>query len=528
VARASTGLRGDLVLAQTVKPRGGNSLQTLFQRLRGAEEAELFGPRGRLPRRGEPDTAKKTALLVLGGLIVVGLILRLIVTRGIWLDEAISIHQAHLSLHDLFRNLYYGDRVPPLHHLALWLTIKIFGNSEFAVRLPSLIAGTLVIPVLYELGRELYDRRTGLIAAGFAAISPLLVWYSQEVRMYSFVALFGLLALLMQLRVIRDGTMGNWAAYILATAALLWSHYFGVLLIVVQQLIFVAVIFQRRQNKEPVRALALGFAYSAAILAMQLVPLVVFAHHQFQSTSNAAGSPSGTYDPLSFYTLLANLGWSLWGYQPDAITTLLAALWPFFILVSLLLLGRGGSRQTLILAAATAVPVGLLLIVAAFDSSLFEVRYFLIAVPLLLLLTARLITGWIRKPQARYLAVGGAAATMVLGLIGEQANKSNPRLFDFRGAINDIKADAGPNSLVLFEPADMRYVLEYYAPNLRRQPLTQPIKVGQEASPVFVLASFQKNKRFFNETNAIVGKLGYFRTQVAEFKTPQTKAWEFR
>ncbi len=125
--------------------------------------------------------------------------------RGIWLDEAISIHQAHLSLHDLFRNLYYGDRQPPLYHLTLWLTIRAFGDSEFAVRLPSLIAGTLVIPVLYELGRELYDRRTGLIAAAFAAVSPLLIWYSQEVRMYEFAALFGLLALLTQLRVIRNG-----------------------------------------------------------------------------------------------------------------------------------------------------------------------------------------------------------------------------------------------------------------------------------------------------------------------------------
>ena len=45
--------------------------------------------------------------------------------------------------------------------------------------------------------------------------------------MYEFAALFGLLALLTQLRAIRNGTMLNWAAYILATAALLWSHYFG-------------------------------------------------------------------------------------------------------------------------------------------------------------------------------------------------------------------------------------------------------------------------------------------------------------
>ena len=49
--------------------------------------------------------------------------------------------------------------------------------------------------------------------------------------MYAFVTLFGVLALLTQLRVLRNPSMGNWAAYILATAALLWSHYFGLLLI---------------------------------------------------------------------------------------------------------------------------------------------------------------------------------------------------------------------------------------------------------------------------------------------------------
>ncbi len=182
----------------------------------------------------------------------------------------------------MFRALYFGDRQPPLYDLVLWLTIRVFGHGEFAVRLPTLIAGTLVIPVLYELGRELYDRRTGLVAAGFAAISPLLVWYSQEVRMYTFVALFGLLALLTQLRVIRNGTMVNWAAYILATAALLWSHYFGVLLIGVQQLIFVGVLVHRRRQHQPIGRLALGFAYSGAVLAMQLVPFIVFARHQYR------------------------------------------------------------------------------------------------------------------------------------------------------------------------------------------------------------------------------------------------------
>jgi uncharacterized membrane protein len=488
----------------------------------------LFGPRGRLPRRGEPDVGHRNALLILGGLVLVGLALRLAVPRGIWLDEAISIHQARLSLHDLFQNLYNGDRQPPLYHLTLWATIRAFGHSELAVRLPSLIAGTLVIPVLYELGRELYDRRTGLIAAAFAAVSPVLIWYSQEVRMYEFVALFGLLALLTQLRAIRRGTMIDWALYVLATAALLWSHYFGLVLIAVQELIFVGVLIYRKRAAEPVKPLALGFAYSLAVLAMQLVPLAVFAHHQYQVTSGAAGSPSGTYDLLSFYSVLANLAWSIWGYQPDAATVLLAAMWPLALLGSLVLLGRGGSRQTTSIAAAAIVLVILVIVVSAFDNSYFEVRNFLILAPLVLLLIARLITGWIRQPRARLLVAGAVMATLLIGLADQQLNNANPRLFDFRGAIDAIKADAGPNALVLYEPSDMRYVLDYYAPGIRRQALSQRVSAATEGSPIFVLASFQNNKAFFDQTNKVVGQLTFFRKLVRRVKTPQTTVWEFQ
>jgi uncharacterized membrane protein len=512
----------------TVEPLKGNAVAGVLRRLRGAREADLFGPRGRLPRRGEPDTDHRTALLVLGAITLAGLGLRLAVTRGIWLDEAISIHDARLSLHDMFRTLYYGDRHPPLHYLVLWLNARAFGYSEFALRIPSVLAGTLVIPALYELGRELYDRRTGLIAAAFAAVSPLLVWYSQEVRMYSFVTLFGVLALLTQLRVIRRPSFGNWACYILATAALLWSHYFGLLLIGVQQAIFIVILVQRRQRHELDRGLALGYAYSAVVLVMQLVVLVTFAHHQFQSTHGAAGSPKGTYDTLSFYAVLSNMAWALWGYHPDRTTELLAAMWPLLILLSLLLLGRGGSRQTMMLGVAALVPLVLLLIVSVYDKTLFEVRYFLIVVPLLLLLIARLVTGWIRKPKARLLVTGAFVALLLIGLADQQLNKGTPRLFDFRGAIDEIKADAGPRALIAYEPPDMRYVLEYYAPDIQRVPLTTLKPRRRQGFPLFVLASFQDNNEFFNETNKVVGQLDFFRPLVRKVKKPQTIVWEYR
>ena len=384
------------------------------------------------------------ALAVLAGVTLAGLALRLAVPRGLWLDEAISVHQANLSFHDMFENLQFGDRHPPLHHITLWLTVRAFGDGEMAVRLPSLIAGTLVIPALYLLGRELYDRRTGLVAAAFGAASPLLIWYAQEARMYAFVTLFGLLALWTQLRAIRNPSWVNWAAYILATAALLWSHYFGLLLIGVQQLIWVGVIIHRRRTGEPVRAIALGFAYSLAVLAIQLVPLITFAQKQFDSTEAAFGSPAGTYDTLSFYAVVSNMAWALWGYHPDGITELLAAGWPLLLLLSLLLLGRGGSRQTIILAVAAITPIVILVFVALYDRELFEVRYFLVAIPLLFLLIARLVTGWIRRPAARLAVTGVIVATLLVGLYDQQINDDNPRLYDFRGAIEEVEEVAGP------------------------------------------------------------------------------------
>jgi uncharacterized membrane protein len=505
--------------------------RTVWRRLSTAREAELFGPRGRLPRRGEPDVARKTALISLACVTVIGLLLRLIVTRGIWLDEAISIHEAHLSFHDMMASLQVSDRHPPLHYVVLWGVVRTIGDSEFAVRLPSLIAGTLVIPVLYLLGRDLYDRRTGLIAAAFGAASPLLIWYAQEARMYAFVTLFGLLAVWTQLRAIRNGRPLDWAAYILATSALLWSHYFGLLLIVAQQLIFVGVIVHRRRMREPVGPLTVGFAYAGVVLALQLVVLVVFAAEQFRSTGagEAFGAqPSGRYDSLSFYAVVANMAWALWGYHPDGTTELLGAMWPLLLLFSLLLLGRGGSRQTVILAVAAAFPLLILVAAAEYDRQLFEVRYFIVVLPLLFILMARLVTGWLRKPAARYGVAGAFVLTMLLGLADQQTNDGNPRLFDFRGAIKEVRADAGPKSLVLFEPPDMRFVLDYYAPELRKRPLRDGKPRRSDGSPVIVLASFQDDPVFFNRTNKVVGQLDFDRKLVRRVKKSQTLVWEFR
>ncbi|HET7047566.1 MAG TPA: glycosyltransferase family 39 protein [Solirubrobacteraceae bacterium] len=199
-----------------------------------------------------------------------GVALRLLIVRGIWVDEAISIHQAHMSLSGMLANLRTTDNHPPLYFLLLWLTVRALGYGELAVHVPTIIAGTLLIPALFVTGRELFDRRTGLFAATLASVAPLLLWYSQEARPYAFFMLFATLALWAQARVLKDGGLRYWIAYGALTIALLYTHYFSVLPIAIQQLAFVVTVWNRTRRNEPVKRFLTAYWITWIAIAVAL------------------------------------------------------------------------------------------------------------------------------------------------------------------------------------------------------------------------------------------------------------------
>ena len=62
--------------------------------------------------------------------------------------------------------------------------------TEFQLRLPHAIAGTLAILIIYKIGKQLKDQATGLLLAFLATFSPFLIIYAREARYYPFVLLF--------------------------------------------------------------------------------------------------------------------------------------------------------------------------------------------------------------------------------------------------------------------------------------------------------------------------------------------------
>ncbi len=152
-----------------------------------------------LSHEHKPFLDQNHRLLLLTGLLL-GFALRLVRlgAESLWYDETVSVVLARKSIPDLIAHTA-GDIHPPGYYLLLhawqgWVHPTLAHGLEFLFAWPSLWFGLLILPLIYVLGRRLFDRRVALMAVWLGAVHPFHVWYGQEVRMYTLGAVLGLLA----------------------------------------------------------------------------------------------------------------------------------------------------------------------------------------------------------------------------------------------------------------------------------------------------------------------------------------------
>lgn len=434
--------------------------------------------------------------LLLTAVTVVGALLRLYPLRSVWLDEAISVAQARLPYGRMLHQLMIDDLHPPLWGSVLWVSLRMLGDGPLAVRVPSLIAGTACIPLTYLLGRELYDRRTGLAAAVLMAVAPLAVWYSGEARMYAFYLLWSVLAMLGQARVVNRGGRLGWTLFVLGSTAMVYTHYFSVLQLAAQHLIFAMAAVRGGIGGHRTRRLLRPWLLSIAATAVLCLPLAPYAMEQLAHAGSPGAAPAtGTGEPVSPYVVAANLVWSVWGYHSDALMTRLVALWPAAMLIVLALLGKGRSWATTLLTAAVAMPVLGVFLISMRAATFFEVRYFISVLPALLVLAARAATGWLSNTVARTVAAGLITLALLAGLGNEQLNPDNPRLYDYRSAFQYVEAQARPGDLILYAPDYLSPVVDYYHPQLPAAAIREDEPLPTSRGRILLLASFLNESR---------------------------------
>lgn len=157
-----------------------------------------------LPAVLRPDGGWAWAALV-AGVVVLGAVLRFygLGSESLWIDEGVSVDRAGFEAARIIRQAP-TDPTPPLYYLLLHYWIAVFGNSDYAVRVPSALAGTLSVLVMCRLGAVLSSRTTGLAAALVLAAAPWHVFFSQEARAYQIFCLLVLLSFYFFIRLLRE------------------------------------------------------------------------------------------------------------------------------------------------------------------------------------------------------------------------------------------------------------------------------------------------------------------------------------
>lgn len=123
----------------------------------------------------------------------------------------------------------------------------IFGQNDIVLRLTSVLAGVLSVPVMYLLGQE-KDKQTGLFCAGFTAISSFLIYYSQEVRFYSVLFLLSAMALLYTIKTIKSPCKKNFILFALFNSLIIFTHTIG-FIFVFFNLIFLSICLYKQYKK---------------------------------------------------------------------------------------------------------------------------------------------------------------------------------------------------------------------------------------------------------------------------------------
>jgi hypothetical protein len=204
--------------------------------------------------------------------IAVGLSVRVftLVARPLWADEIFTLALARKSIPEILAALRV-DSGPPLHPLFAYVLLAPFpspGPADVLVRVLSLVASLLHLPLLVAVSRRLGRPGLGLPAAALFSVFPLAVAYAAEGRAYALASLLALLAFERALALRQTPRLAVALGLTLAAAGAVLTHYLAVFPVA-------ALAVLARDARPAARRALAGSGLAAAALASPWVPVAL-------------------------------------------------------------------------------------------------------------------------------------------------------------------------------------------------------------------------------------------------------------
>ncbi len=395
---------------------------------------------------------------------LVALILLSLVTRtydldgkSIWSDESLSLYRAQksvpfiLSGRIVIQGVPTQDTQPPLYFLLLHTLMAVAGTGTFVARYLSVLASLLIIPLLYVLGRRLLGDTAGLLTALMGALSPLYLWYAQEIRMYTLLVALSVASVYALIRAVGNGKPEvRWAlAYFAITAAMVYTHYSAFFLLGFQGL-YLVIQASRRRRWWLIVPMAV-----AGLITVPVLPFVV---------RRLGLGPERDFHFVPLWVIVRDLwnafslGLSVDFYRVYPLDVAFLAV----LIVGLLALLRRRRGTALFLTAYLFLPV-LALYGASHIKPMYQgARHLMIVSPAYYLLLGAGMQTLRRRARPALLA---SLAVIALGTSLSTSNYfTDPRYLkdDLRGLAEYFQAHRGPNDALIVGDGVLTLAFEYY------------------------------------------------------------------
>ncbi len=415
--------------------------------------------------------------------------------QSLWRDEVDAIRYSNGSLGYLLSVLPQEGHNGPLYFAVLQLWRALTGDSEFTLRYFSTIGGVLMVALTYQAARQFrLARAVGVIAALLAATSPYLIWYSQEAKMYTWLATLVLLAVYAfqraftqstdehrwtQIKIIENlcpsvSICGHffsafwWVIFVAATSLSFYTHILAPLMLPVYAL---WALVQRPQFKAHWK----GWLISMALLTLPYLPLL-----RWQAPLLMAGNYTGhPFYPLPEQTRLLAHFYSA-GILNSRYSLYLMTGFTFLLLLGLFLPPPNTSARSRLQLAIWLFLPPIAVYLISLRVRVFEDRYLIYIVPAFYMLAALgaavIFTRW---RAAGYVVL---SLLMVFNLWGIYQQATNSIKADFRAAAAYIlTANRRPPTTTHYPPSTTHYPLSathrIYLPFIARSPAPPTVMI---------------------------------------------------
>lgn len=186
------------------------------------------------------------------------------------------------SIPDIIYSAVAADVHFPLYQIFLAGWIKLFGSSDVVIRLFSVLAGVLNVAAAYLAGKEFKDSKAGNIFAFLTAIDATLIFYSQEVKFYIFLALFVTVSLYFIAKILKDRNVFNHIGYIVANLFIVYTFTIGILYVIAQGVVVLWYLILK--NKPLIK----GFLVANSVFLLLIAPFAIFILTHMDKYESAA------------------------------------------------------------------------------------------------------------------------------------------------------------------------------------------------------------------------------------------------